>query len=193
MRLANGRNVSLIPARLNIFRRLPVVLTQVVNSFYATNNLVDWSFDRPPCCRTPCLEPPVTAVPLHQRFDCSVTHALIITLCILVALSTSRHFGTGPELSWDTSGPVPKCPDTSGPVIWYRSVLVPKCPGTEVSCIPSDDPNPGFNIMAIFGANGPICDIKFVKHIEWQHDSGTGQQGTHNRLIVGLHKADHNW
>jgi len=70
----------------------------------------------------------------------SVTHALIITLCSLVALSTSRHFGTGPELSWDTSGPVPKCPDTSGPVIWYRSVLVPKCPGTEVSWHPGECP-----------------------------------------------------
>jgi len=32
---------ALIPAGLNILRRLPVVLTQVVNSFYATNNLVD--------------------------------------------------------------------------------------------------------------------------------------------------------
>ena len=39
---------------------------------------------------------------------------------------TVRQFGTNKKL-------VPKCPDTSAPVFWCRSVLVPNCPGAEVS------------------------------------------------------------
>jgi len=33
----------------------------------------------------------------------------------------------------DTSAPGPKCPDTSAPILWFRSVLVPKCLVAEVS------------------------------------------------------------
>jgi len=38
-----------------------------------------------------------------------------------------------PKCLMDTSVPVPKCPDTSAPILWCRSVLVPKCPVAEVS------------------------------------------------------------
>jgi len=38
---------------------------------------------------------------------------------------------------WDSSAPVPNCPDTSAPVWQCRNVLGPKCPGSEVSWHPS--------------------------------------------------------
>jgi len=44
-----------------------------------------------------------------------------------------RHFGTGAEVSSDTSAPVPKCPGHFGTKYRCRSVLGPKCPGAEVS------------------------------------------------------------
>jgi len=87
---------------------------------------------------------------------------------------------SGTELSWDTSGLAPKCPDTSEPFIWYRSVLVPKYPGTDVSCYLTDCCR--------------MCNAhRFVAGPSWpfNHQIKTAQQRTiYSNTVIGTLAVD---
>jgi len=60
-----------------------------------------------------------TSVPKHDT-----RHFRLVPKC----LKTLRHFGPGSKCLLDISHPCLKCPDTSAPILWVRSLLGRTCP-----------------------------------------------------------------